>query len=245
MFNELFWHFSDVLSESKRKYIMRKMDGDEGDKAHVMTPEGPLVDDSTRNVKVSCLGADHELSLLTSNLVAIANERSGWKYKIDFQDPFQYLTYDVGGHYVPHVDGLLDQVYVWDDYRRNMSVDRIEDAYRLGKIRKLSVIYALNDEFTGGEFAMYRLKAELDTEAEKVWEDWRQEQRKQVGYKEESTRRPVTDSFVHNVVAEELIIPLKAGDCIVFPSAVMHTVKPVTEGRRYSIVSWLGGDRIG
>jgi len=241
MFSELFWHFSDVLSENKRKYIMKKMDGDEGDKAHVMTPEGPLVDSSTRNVKVSCLGADHELSLLTSNLVAIANDRSGWKYKIDFQDPFQYLTYDVGGHYVPHVDGNLDQVYVWDDYRRNMSVDRIEDAYRLGKIRKLSVIYALNDEFTGGEFAMYRLKAELDTEAEKVWENWRQEQRKQVGYKEdESTRRPV-----QGVIAEELIIPLKAGDCIVFPSAVMHTVKPVTEGRRYSIVSWLGGERIG
>ena len=241
MFSELFWHFSDALSEGKRKYIMKKMDGDEGADAHVMTPEGPLVDSSTRNVKVSCLGGDNELSLLTSNLVSIANDRANWKYKIDFQDPFQYLSYDVGGHYVPHVDGNLDQDYVWDDHRRNMSVDKIEDAYRLGKIRKLSVIYVLNDDFTGGEFAMYRLKANLDTEAEKVWENWRQEQQEQVGYKEEGGEEPK----VNSVVAEELIIPLKAGDCIVFPSYIMHTVKPVTKGKRYSIVTWLGGDRVG
>tara|TARA_B100000123_G_scaffold253360_1_gene214290 strand:+ start:20 stop:745 length:726 start_codon:yes stop_codon:yes gene_type:complete len=241
MFNELFWHFNEVIPENKRNYIMRKMDGDEGDRASVMTPEGPLIDSKTRNVKVSSLSQDNELSILTSNLVAIANDRADWKYKIDFQDPFQYLTYDVGGHYVPHVDGNLDQAYVWDDHRKNMSVDRIEDAYKLGKIRKLSIIYALNDNFAGGEFAMYRLKAKLDTEAEKVWEDWRKEQQEQVGYKEERKGEPVANG----VVAEELIIPLKAGDCIVFPSTVMHTVKPVTRGKRYSIVSWLGGGRIG
>ena len=237
----MFWHFNDVLPEGKRNYIMRKMDGDEGEKAHVMTPEGPLVDSSTRNVKVSSLGADNELGMLTSNLAAIANDRADWKFKIDMQEPFQYLTYDVGGHYVPHVDGNIDQTYVWDDHRKNMSVDRIEDAYKLGKIRKLSMIYALNDSFEGGEFVMYRLKVELDTKAEKVWEDWRQEQQEQVGYEEgKAVKMPARGVF-----AEELIIPLKAGDCIVFPSSVLHTVKPITKGKRYSIVTWLGGERIG
>ena len=89
MFNELFWHFNEVIPENKRNYIMRKMDGDEGDRASVMTPEGPLIDSKTRNVKVSSLSQDNELSILTSNLVAIANDRADWKYKIEFHDHFQ------------------------------------------------------------------------------------------------------------------------------------------------------------
>ena len=47
------------------------------------------------------------------------------------------------------------------------------------------------------------------------------------------------------VIAEELTVPLKAGDCLIFPSCIMHTVKPVTKGKRHSVVSWFGGERIG
>jgi len=33
----------------------------------------------------------------------------------------------------------------------------------------------------------------------------------------------------------------KLGDVIIFPSALMHQVKPVTKGIRYSVVAWYGG----
>ena len=143
-------------------------------------------------------------------MVSIANHRANWKYKIDFQEPFQYLTYDEGGHYVPHVDGNLDQVYEWDDEQKNMSVSKIADAYQLGKIRKISTVHLLNDDFEGGEFVMYRLN--------------------------------IKDG---RVIAEELTVPLKAGDCLVFPSCIMHTVNPVTKGNRHCVVSLFGGERIG
>ena len=32
-----------------------------------------------------------------------------------------------------------------------------------------------------------------------------------------------------------------SGRAIVFPSFVLHTVTPVTKGRRYSLVAWVGG----
>ena len=224
MFNEMFWLFSDSLTETKRKYIMKKMDGDVGEGSTVMTPDGPLSDESIRKVKVSQLGTDNELGMATSNMVSIANFRANWNYKIDFQDPFQYLTYDVGGHYVPHIDGAWDQTYEWDDQKRNMSVSEIQEGYKLGKIRKLSTVHLLNDEFEGGEFIMYRLKAT--------------ENKDRIKGGPQGVEKPA-------VIAEELTLPLKAGDCIVFPSNIMHTVKPVTQGKRYAIVSWFGGDRIG
>ena len=210
MYNELFWHFSDSINETKRKYIIKLMEQNQGEKATIMTPDGPKADESKRNVKVSTLNQDNELSIDTAHMVSIANHRANWKYKIDFQEPFQYLTYDEGGHYVPHVDGNLDQVYEWDDEQKNMSVSKIADAYQLGKIRKISTVHLLNDDFEGGEFVMYRLN--------------------------------IKDG---RVIAEELTVPLKAGDCLVFPSCIMHTVKPVTKGKRHSVVSWFGGERIG
>ena len=210
MYNELFWHFSDTINETKRKYIMKKMDAQEGEKASIMTHDGPKTDESRRNVNVSILNHDKELTMDTSNMIAVANRRANWKYKIDFQEAFQYLTYSEGGHYVPHVDSNLDQAYEWDDEGKNMSIFDVKDAYKLGKIRKISTVHLLNDDFEGGEFMMYRLNTKDGS-----------------------------------VIAEELNVPLKAGDCLVFPSCVMHTVKPVTKGKRYSIVTWFGGERIG
>ena len=38
-----------------------------------------------------------------------------------------------------------------------------------------------------------------------------------------------------------VIVPLKAGEVAVFPSWVPHRVKPVTAGRRISLVAWMNG----
>ena len=53
MYNELFWHFSDSINETKRKYIIKNMEQNQGEKATIMTPDGPKADESKRNVK-SC-----------------------------------------------------------------------------------------------------------------------------------------------------------------------------------------------
>lgn len=42
------------------------------------------------------------------------------------------------------------------------------------------------------------------------------------------------------VIMEDLVIPFKAGDIVIFPSTFLypHEVMPVTKGTRYSYVSW-------
>lgn len=39
-------------------------------------------------------------------------------------------------------------------------------------------------------------------------------------------------------------VPLNQGDCVVFPSALLHRVTPVTQGVRHSLVSWAEGPRL-
>ena len=53
MYNELFWHFSDSINETKRKYIIKNMEQNQGEKATIMTPDGPKADESKRTGKVS------------------------------------------------------------------------------------------------------------------------------------------------------------------------------------------------
>ena len=40
---------------------------------------------------------------------------------------------------------------------------------------------------------------------------------------------------------EVITIDMKAGSVCVFPSWIMHRVKPVTKGTRYSLVAWMNG----
>ena len=58
----------------------------------------------------------------------------------------------------------------------------------------------------------------------------------------------LTDNFdggeleIYDVsICEKVIIPLKAGEVAVFPSWIPHRVKPVTAGRRISLVAWMKG----
>lgn len=46
--------------------------------------------------------------------------------------------------------------------------------------------------------------------------------------------------FVINV-GNEIMIPKKQGMAVVFPSYMLHGVKPVTKGTRYSLVAWIDG----
>ena len=47
---------------------------------------------------------------------------------------------------------------------------------------------------------------------------------------------------IYSPIDQEIIpIPMNAGSYCVFPSWVVHRVKPVTKGTRYSLVAWMNG----
>ena len=47
---------------------------------------------------------------------------------------------------------------------------------------------------------------------------------------------------IYSPIDQKIIpIPMKAGSYCVFPSWVVHRVKPVTKGTRYSLVAWMNG----
>jgi hypothetical protein len=96
----------------------------------------------------------------------------------------QFLRYDVGGHYKPHIDGRSIWVAPNGDKIWRKSTDR-----------DLSLILYLNDDFEGGEFAFPDLHIQV---------------------------KP------------------KPGLLVCFPSDqnYLHSVLPVTQGTRYSIVTW-------
>ena len=80
-----------------------------------------------------------------------------------------------------------------------------------GMVRKLSMTILLNDDYEGGEFQ----------------------------FKFADNKRKGLDKVAHGLKTNTLTPPLKGvGSVIVFPSYLLHRVKPVTKGTRYSLVVW-------
>lgn len=48
--------------------------------------------------------------------------------------------------------------------------------------------------------------------------------------------------LVFHLEKEPTVLPREQGKMIVFPSYVLHEVKPVTKGTRYSLVAWFSGE---
>ena len=80
-----------------------------------------------------------------------ANTQADWKYDITGAEPVQLTRYraEASGHYAWHQDGQGDHIAAYN----------VPDNPILhGKVRKLTIIVSLNDEFEGGvfEFASYQ-----------------------------------------------------------------------------------------
>ena len=45
----------------------------------------------------------------------------------------------------------------------------------------------------------------------------------------------------NSITQEEKTVPMKAGEIVIFPSWIVHRVKPVKSGTRYSLVAWMNG----
>ena len=82
---------------------------------------------------------------------------------------------------------------------------------RLASTRKLGFSLFLNDDYEGGEFQ----------------------------FKFADNKRKGLDKVAHGLKTNTLTAPVKGvGSVIVFPSYLLHRVKPVTKGTRYSLVVW-------
>lgn len=108
-----------------------------------------------------------------------------YKVEVSEREPSQILHYGVGGHYIPHVDA---ETLYKDDIGLELWEKTLD--------RDLSVVYFINDDFSGGELFFPAL---------------------------------------------DLVIEPEAGTLVCFPSDhnYVHGVRPITSGRRYTIVTWM------
>ena len=221
--SQLFWKFSNAFTKELRDTIIKNLDSGNLKPAEtVKRKEGTSKDayenKYIRDASIATL-ENKDINDHISNMMTIANKRAGWDFDITVNEKMQFIKYKTEGHFRPHSDTSFQgptAAFKWEDDLPNdgFKVTRIEDAYLLGNVRKISSTLLLNDEFSGGGMSFYNMAI---TNEEK--ENW-------------------------TLGIEEIPLDLKAGDLIFFPSGVWHGVKPVTNGTRYALVTWFGGPPI-
>jgi|TARA_B100000287_G_C20546106_1_gene746617 PKHD-type hydroxylase len=143
-----------------------------------------------------------------------ANEKSGWKYDIDFGESIQFTKYGLNQFYGWHADGgschlnaykrCIDGVTPKDPKKANQYT---KNKNLIGKVRKISVTINLNKP---GDYDGGNLKFDYGPHAGKE------------RFHECEEIRP-------------------QGSIIFFPSYTYHQVTPITRGTRYSLVLWVCG----
>jgi PKHD-type hydroxylase len=149
-----------------------------------------------------------------------SNQRAGWNWDIDRNEPFQFTKYNPSGFYSWHKDGDSDWHGVYKRYIHGVTTVPLKsdgslppyyttDNNLVGKVRKISMTLNLNPsgQYEGGD-----LKFDFGLNV------------------------PKKNRF-HTC---EEIRP--QGSIIAFPSFLDHCVTPVTSGTRYSLVLWTLGD---
>ena len=151
-------------------------------------------------------------------LVQTANYNAGWKWDLDFYEPFQFTVYNPSGFYGWHRDGDSDHKGIFQRYipgvthneyfSHKLPAPFTHNPEMVGKIRKVSVTINLNlpGEYEGGD-----LKFDFGEH---------------------------TEDGVRYHTCEEI---RPQGSVIIFPSFMPHCVTPVTKGKRYSLVLWCLG----
>lgn len=106
-----------------------------------------------RDTKVVFL-ADQWIYKVTNPIVQAANEKAGWNFQWDYNEPVQFAKYNTKKYYGWHSDSL-ENPYVYN---------RPDNPNHHGKMRKLSTIISLNDatEYEGGEVEFDFRNSDLD-----------------------------------------------------------------------------------
>jgi len=187
--SSLYWKWDKAITPERCQEIIDSA-GDTFIKGEVGGDDGNRTDNKIRKTNIYW-SQDQELFDMVGHYGASANRQGEWNLQTSGMESIQIGQYPIGGHYDWHVDGLGVEP---------MSAPGNE--FLDGKVRKISFVLWLNDDFEGGEFEF------------------------------------------HKTHTKKNVIKPKQGTIVLFPSWVMHRVKPVKKGTRYSAVTWLVGKPI-
>lgn len=112
-----------------------------------------IVDKQTRDTQIVPMGNLYPKieDLFRNSVREIIN--SFYQCQVDSSEIPQVLSYGIGGHYKPHIDG--ESIWV---------TPRGEKIWKKSTDRDLSMVFFLNNEFEGGDFVFPELKIRVRPE---------------------------------------------------------------------------------
>jgi PKHD-type hydroxylase len=130
-----YWSWTGLFSKETCKAIVDAYYKNENSAvAAIGSPSTQVsVSPHIRKTQLCWISPDEHISTILLNKALIANQKAGWGYDVDFVEPVQVGSYDVGSHYDWHSDTSLG-------IKEN------------GTQRKLSVVVMLSDpnDYEGG-----------------------------------------------------------------------------------------------
>ncbi len=123
------------------------------DKTNATGQTSWIVDKQTRDTQIVPMGPLYpKIEDLFRNAVReIINPF--YQCEVDSSEIPQVLSYGIGGHYKPHIDG--ESIWI---------TPRGEKIWKKSTDRDLSIVFYLNDEFDGGDFIFPELKIRVRPE---------------------------------------------------------------------------------
>ena len=123
------------------------------DKTNATGQTSWIVDKQTRDTQIVPMGSLYPKieDLFRNSVREIINPF--YQCEVDSSEIPQVLSYGIGGHYKPHIDGES----IW-------MTPRGEKIWKKSTDRDLSIVFYLNDEFEGGDFIFPELKIRVRPE---------------------------------------------------------------------------------
>lgn len=123
------------------------------DKTNATGQTSWIVDKQTRDTQIVPMGSLYPKieDLFRNSVREIINPF--YQCEVDSSEIPQVLSYGIGGHYKPHIDGES----IW-------MTPRGEKIWKKSTDRDLSIVFYLNDEFAGGDFIFPELKIRVRPE---------------------------------------------------------------------------------
>lgn len=176
------------------------------------------VDTYVRDSEVTWLN-EKWLYEMVHPLVNEANFKAGWNFQWDYAESFQFTTYNPGGFYSWHKDGGSDWLSAYKRYIYGVTPVPLKPDGRLPE-------KYVTDPYMVGK--VRKLSVTINLSAPGSYE----------GGNLKFDYGPHSDGNRYHEVTEAR----DQGSVIVFPSFIDHTVTPITQGKRYSLVLWNLGD---
>lgn len=125
-----YWSYGDVLTQQACDIIVRTYTKEGIETSPPLIGSDGAVDRNIRDVERVLLPTYKDIGGRLAAAGFDAN-RQAWQFDVTHANQAEFLKYDVGGHYVMHMDTMLD---------KNV------------ECRKLTILAFLNDDFEGGRF---------------------------------------------------------------------------------------------